>query len=223
MAVPGAKKVKDDVAKTRVDPRWLRTREAILDAAQTLFAEHRHEVVGLDDLIRLASVSKQSFYNHFSDKDELVREILQMARQEFDALVTEANAEETDPARRIATALCIYAGQALDNPSHARLLARLALEDISAESQTNSPIVADVRLGLNQGRLAVFTLETGLAFIIGAGQALVNRVLLDGQRPLALSTAQQFVTLVLRAFGLSPIEAEVIASQSADRILRATE
>jgi AcrR family transcriptional regulator len=203
------------------DPRWQRTREAILRAGQELFGQHHYSVVSLDELIRVASISKQSFYNHFVDKHELVKAILETARQEFDTLATAANGSEKDPALRIATALSTYAAQALENPAHARLLAHLALEDISADSRTNLPIVADMRLGLDQGRLALFSVETGVAFIIGVGQALMNRVLLDGDRPMAMITAQHFCTLTLRAFGIAPIEAEVIAARAVDRVFRA--
>jgi AcrR family transcriptional regulator len=206
---------------SRSDPRWRRTREAILRAGQELFAQHHYSVVSLDELIRVAAISKQSFYNHFVDKDELVKAILEAARHEFDALASTANGDEKDPALRIATALTTYAGQALENPAHARLLAHLALEDISADSKTNVPIVADVRLGLSQGRLAIFSVETGVAFIIGVGQALVNRVLMDGDRSLAMISAQHFCTLTLRAFGVAPIEAELIAARAVDRVFRA--
>lgn len=206
----------------KVDPRRARTRDAILRAGQQLFADHHPEGVSTDEITRVATVSKQSFYNHFKDKDALVREVLHIARSELDALVTETNRDESDPARRLATGLCIYARQALHNPSQGRLIARLPLEDVAADSDTNSHVVADLRAGLAQGRLAIFTLETGLTFIIGAGQALISRVLLDRQLTLALSTSQQFVTLVLRAFGLPPIEAELIASAAADRVLRET-
>lgn len=220
-AKPSRRRASAEPAAARTDPRWQRTREAILRAGQELFARHHYSVVSLDELIRVASISKQSFYNHFVDKDELVKAILETARHEFDALASAANGNEKDPALRIATALSIYAGQALENPAHARLLAHLALEDISAESRTNVPIVADVRLGLDQGRLALFTVETGVAFIIGVGQALVNRVLLDGERSLAMTTAQHFCTLTLRAFGIAPIEAEVIAARAVNRVFRA--
>ena len=205
---------------SEMDPRRRRTRDAIIRAGEELFGKHHPEGVSTDELIRLANVSKQSFYNHFVDKDALAREILHIARADLDGHVDEANRDEKDPARRLATALCVYARQAMRNPSQGRLIARLPLEDLAADSETNSHVVADVRAGLAQKRLAVFTLDTGLTFITGTGQALISRVLMDRQPVVVLSSSQQLVTLVLRAFGLPPIEAELIASEAADRILR---
>jgi hypothetical protein len=89
------------------------------------------------------------------------------------------------------------------------------------EAAMNRPLADDVRAGIADGRLACFSPDTGIAFVIGAALSLGWRVLLDGNRANAPITIQQFVTLTLRAFGLPPIEAELIASQAVDRILRA--
>ena len=202
------------------DPRRRRTRQAIIRAGQTLFGQHHPDGVSTDELIRAAKVSKQSFYNHFVDKDDLAHEILRMTRAEIDALVDEVNVGQTDPAKRLASALCVYARHALLNPEQGQLIARLPFDDIAVESDTNSRVVSDLNEGLLQGRLAIFTLETGVAFVIATAQALINRVLGAPQPTLAVVTGQQFVTLVLRAFGLAPIEAELIASEAANRIIR---
>lgn len=202
------------------DPRWRRTRLAIITAGETLFGQHPPDGVSVDDLVRLAKISKQSFYNHFPDKDALAHELLRLARAELDALVTEANAGEDDPARRLATGIAIYAMQALLKPHQGQLVGQLMLIDASLESETNSPVIADVTSGLAKGRLAVFTPETGVGFILGAGEALVRRVLADPNRSTAAIVCQQYTTLVLRAFGLSPLESEMIAAEAADRIIR---
>lgn len=204
----------------RTDPRWIRTRQAIIEAGEILFGIHPPDGVSVDELIRMARISKQSFYNHFPDKDALARELLRMARSELDRLVTEANADEKDPARRLATGLAVYTFQALEKPHQGQLVGRLMLFDTSAESETNSPVVADVTAGLQQGRLAVFTPETGVGFLLSAGEGLVRRVLDNPEREAAATYCQQYGTLVLRAFGLSPLEAEMIAAEATDRIIR---
>ncbi len=202
------------------DPRWRRTRQAIITAGETLFGLHPPDGVSVDDLVRLAKISKQSFYNHFPDKDALARELLRLTRAELDALVTAANEGEEDPAKRLAAGIAIYAMQALLKPHQGQLVGQLMLIDASLESETNSPVIADVTAGLAKGRLAVFTPETGVGFILGAGEALVRRVLADPNREAASIVCQQYTTLVLRAFGLSPLESEMIAAEAADRIIR---
>lgn len=203
-----------------VDPRWRRTRQAILDAGAILFGEHAAEGVSIDDIIRRADVSKQSFYNHFADKDALAHELLRLARKEIDALVTAANEGVKDPARRVVTGLAVYVAQALHKPHQGQLIGRLLAYDTPLDTETNSPVIADITAGLGQGRLAVFTPETGVGFLLGAGEALVRQVVADRNREAAATTCQQYSTLVLRAFGLAPLEAEMIAAEAANRIVR---
>lgn len=210
---------------SRQDPRWLRTREAILRAGQTLFSSHHLEGVAIDDLIRAAGVSKQSFYNHFRDRDELAREILKAVRQDIDMVVEAAIAPETDPARRIAMAICLYGRQALLNPAQGWLIARLPLEDIATDSETNANIIRDMRAGIAAGRLAGFSPETGLAYVLAVAQGLVNRILSDGKaRPdggeaPAAETSRQFLAMLLRAFGLGPDEAGAMATGIVDQVM----
>lgn len=202
------------------DPRWRRTRAAIIAAGATMFGQHSADGVSIDELVRLARVSKQSFYNHFPDKDALARELVRLTRAELDGLVTAANDGEDDPARRLATGIAVYVMQALQKPHQGRLLGQLMLFDASSRSEMNSPVMGDVTAGLSRGRLAVFTPETGVGFILGAGEALVRRVLVDQDRESAATICQQYTTLLLRAFGLSPLESEMIAAEVADRIIR---
>lgn len=202
------------------DPRWRRTRAAIIDAGRRLFGQQSTDGVSVDELVRSARISKQSFYNHFPDKDALARELLRLARLELDRLVAEANTGQNDPARRLATGLAVYAERAIEDPSQGLLVGRLMHFDTSPLSEMNSQVVADIAAGLSQGRLAVFTVETGVGFVLGVGEALVRKVVESPLRETAAVNCQQYTTLVLRAFGLSPLESEMIAAEAAQAIIR---
>lgn len=58
-----------------------RTREKLLRAAVDLFARNGFHAIGLDVVIDAAGVSKQTFYNHFESKDELVLAALEHRRE----------------------------------------------------------------------------------------------------------------------------------------------
>lgn len=58
--------------------------EAIIEAATVLFTEHGYERTGLDDVARLAGVSKQTIYNNFGDKHGLFQHALAHARSSAD-------------------------------------------------------------------------------------------------------------------------------------------
>jgi AcrR family transcriptional regulator len=48
------------------------TREAIMDSALDLFAERGYESVRVEDVARAAGISRATFYNHFSEREEIL-------------------------------------------------------------------------------------------------------------------------------------------------------
>lgn len=52
--------------------KQLRTREAILDAAMSLFAEHGFDGVTVNDIAARAEVGRTTFFRYFTDKQELL-------------------------------------------------------------------------------------------------------------------------------------------------------
>jgi AcrR family transcriptional regulator len=62
------------------------SRERLLQAAAELFARSGFHAIGLDAVIDAAGVSKQTFYNHFESKDDLVLATLALRRETEQAL-----------------------------------------------------------------------------------------------------------------------------------------
>lgn len=48
------------------------TREAIMDSALRLFAERGYDAVRVQDVARTAGVSRATFYNHFTEREEIL-------------------------------------------------------------------------------------------------------------------------------------------------------
>jgi AcrR family transcriptional regulator len=57
------------------------TREKLLQVAVELFARNGFHAIGLDAIIDKAGVSRQTFYNHFESKDDLVLAALERRRE----------------------------------------------------------------------------------------------------------------------------------------------
>ena len=57
-------------------PRSARKRQAILDAATTVFLTKGYLGTSMDEIAALAGVSKQTVYKHFADKERLFNEIV---------------------------------------------------------------------------------------------------------------------------------------------------
>jgi TetR/AcrR family transcriptional repressor of mexJK operon len=79
---------------TGEEPRSIRKRAAILDAATTVFLRNGYVGTSMDEIAALARVSKQTVYKHFADKESL-----------FTAIVNAAVEAAGDPVWEDATAL----------------------------------------------------------------------------------------------------------------------
>lgn len=197
-----------------------RTRAALVAAGQRLFCERPVDAVAIDDIVQAADVSKGSFYNHFTDRDALVREVTAQIRSEVEHAVSRANDGVTDPARRMARAVCVYLRYAVNDPERAGVLVRIHSGHTSTSTPLNKGLVDDVALGLSQGRFSVPTMEAGVLYVLGVAQLALIRVTQEPTMTLAVSLAQQMCTLLLRGLGVPGSEPELIAAQAADEIVR---
>lgn len=70
-----------------MDERSARKHRAILEAATTVFLNKGYAGTSMDDIAKLAAVSKQTVYKHFSDKEKLFAEIVLSTTDRIDAMV----------------------------------------------------------------------------------------------------------------------------------------
>lgn len=197
-----------------------RTRAALVAAGQRLFCERPVDAVAIDDIVQAADVSKGSFYNHFSDRDALVREVTAQIRSAVERAVSRANAGVEDPARRMARAVCVYLRYAVDDPERAGVLVRIHSGHTSTSTPLNKGLVDDVAQGLAQGRFTVPTMEAGVLYVLGVAQLALIRVTQEPTMTLAVSLAQQMCAMLLRGLGVPGSEPGLIAAQAADEIVR---
>jgi AcrR family transcriptional regulator len=200
--------------------RTERTRAALIAAGRRLFCERPVESVAIDDIVQAADVAKGSFYNHFADREALARAIAEEIRSGVELAVGRANADVADPARRVARAVCVYLRFAVDDPERAGVAVRMLGGLGSVVSPLNQRLVDDMAQGLATGRFAVATIETGVLYVFGVAQMTLARAVQEPTPSLAVSLAQQMCALLLRGLGVASPEAETIAAQAADEIVR---
>jgi AcrR family transcriptional regulator len=189
-------------------------------AGRRLFSERAVDAVTVDDIVRAADVGKGSFYNHFEDRDALVRAISRDIRANLEGSVARANADEGDPARRIARAVCIYLRFALDEPEPAGALLRIHSGHTSLSSPLNQGVVEDISQGLAEGRFRLVTVEAGVLCVLGITQLALARLMSDASESLAAGLPQEMCALLLRALGLGVQDADLIAAHASDEIIR---
>ncbi|MCT4354729.1 TetR/AcrR family transcriptional regulator [Streptomyces sp. Je 1-79] len=70
-----------------MDSRSARKHQAILDAATTVFLDKGYAGTSMDDIAKLAAVSKQTVYKHFADKEKLFSEIILATTDRIDSVI----------------------------------------------------------------------------------------------------------------------------------------
>ncbi len=202
-------------------PRRDRTREVLVRAGQKLFSERPIEIVSVDDIVQAAEVAKGTFYNHFTDKDDFERAILDEARREMENAIRSAFGDEADPAVRMAIALCVAVRFSHDHPNRARLIVRQTIGGTGLHYELNAGMLQDMSDGILTGRFTVPTVEVGALAVIGLGNIGIVRTLELTDIFAKVALGQQMATTLLQALGLPADEGYKIAARAAERIIRA--
>jgi AcrR family transcriptional regulator len=193
------------------NPRAERTRAALIGAGRRLYCQRPVDAVTVDDIVQAAEVGKGSFYNHFTDREALVRAITADMRARIERAVDRTNAGIEDPARRLARAVCTYLRWALDDPEGAGALVRIHSGHTSLTAPLNRGLVDDIQIA---------TLEAGVLYVLGVTQIALVRVVQEPMASLAVGLAQQICALTLRGLGVPAAEADLIAAQVSDEVVR---
>ena len=207
-------------AELKRSPRAERTRGALIAAGRRLFCERPVDAVTVDDIVQAAGVAKGSFYNHFVDREALVRVISAEIRAGVERAIDRANAEVEDPARRLARACCTYLRFALDEPERAGFLVRVHSGHTSLSAPLNRGLVDDISRGLGTGRFRVATLEAGVLYVLGVTQMALTRIVQEPSAALAVSLAQQMCAMMLSGLRVQEKDADLIAAQASEEIVR---
>ncbi|WP_328733596.1 TetR/AcrR family transcriptional regulator [Streptomyces bobili] len=70
-----------------MDSRSVRKHEAIREAATSVFLDKGYSGTSMDDIAKLAAVSKQTVYKHFEDKEKLFAEIVLATTDRLDTTI----------------------------------------------------------------------------------------------------------------------------------------
>lgn len=115
-------------ARAKAVPAELPTREAILDAAEVLFAERGVDGVAVRDLARELNLTPSSLYNHFPGKQALYEAVLARGLAPFAALFAHPDPGPVtrDGVRRAVTLIVDHLAA---HPHLARLIQRALIEE----------------------------------------------------------------------------------------------
>jgi AcrR family transcriptional regulator len=187
-----------------------RTREAILEAAERLFAERGYEQTSLSDVGQAAGVSRGTPGYFFGSKEQLYRDVLTRCLERVRAAVRSgrerALASQEAPEVVLAGAVGEYFDFIHENPSFVRLLEREALSGghqlqlipphLNAAQEALGAIVSELALGPGDeavGRQLLISMIALSWFDVVHGPTVLRGLGLDSASPAFLEERRQHV------------------------------
>lgn len=139
----------------------VRTRQKVLDAARTLFAERGYEPATIRDIAKGAGMSTGAVFANFQDKAELFEAVLSEDLAKLAETLKAAAAAETSLRARLLAALTAgYHGSLEQLPLVQAVVARSWFQPVAAEMRTRTAIkplvmvVSDaLQAGVREGEL----------------------------------------------------------------------
>ena len=104
-------------------------KERLIEAALALLDEgHDPSEISIRGVTRRAGVSPTAFYLHFSDREELMRALLERGFTDFGKWIQEGADRGTDPGQRLASACAAYIAFSRERPGRYRFLFAAGLD-----------------------------------------------------------------------------------------------
>jgi AcrR family transcriptional regulator len=192
----------------RLQRRKLRTRAALIGAAQRLIAEGKTNVPVLE-ITQAADVGMGSFYNHFDSKEDLFAAAVAEVLDAHGAMLDRLTASIEDPAETFAASFRITGRLFRRRPRESEILLANGLALLSSERGLAPRALRDIKAGVAAGRFKVDDPELALAMaggaLLGLGKFLRDNPDRDDAR-----AADAVTEDVLRLFGLSAAQARAI-------------
>lgn len=158
------------------EPTTPDSKDAILDAAQDLIAQHGYAGFSIRDLSRESGLAKGTIYHHFQDKREIYRYVMERDFSELVGRLDEAVATTDDPVAWLRCFVRAYLRQANERRTHIRALLRElgAMEGemrqmaLKIREGVAGPVAAVIQRGMAQGRFRDVPPQVAVMALIGA-------------------------------------------------------
>ncbi len=183
------------------------SKDAILDAAQDLIAQHGYAGFSIRDLARGSGLAKGTIYHHFQDKRDIYRSVMVRDLSQLSARVQEAiaDADADDPVVWLRAFVAAFLQQAEERRSHIRALVRelSAMEDgmlqiaRQVREQVGGQVAAVIEEGIALGRFRAVPPQVAVMSLIGAMNTYVAWQLVVEDSPVDAQAADALIDFFL--------------------------
>lgn len=197
---------------TRGHKKKERTRRQLIAAAIDVIAE-RGEGFSVSDIVARAGVANGTFYNYFTDREELIEAVVPEVLAAF-ALESAHAVVHDDPARRFATISALALTRAATNPDQIKVVLRLdAVLQAILDGEVVTHLRDDLAAGVATGRLTIATGPAAVDVVVGSLLLAARRTVDGGVDD---EYRRRVVAQLLRSLGIDADEAVDLAEQAVD-------
>ncbi len=187
-----------------------RTRQALLSAARSLYAEQPVSKVTVDDVVARAGLAKGTFYYHFNDLTAILNELALELASEFARSLALLRMPLSSPMARIARAVDGHLRHVAEDPEWGRIITH-AVASFPRGAIPNRPdLIEDLELAQQADQLRFQNIELAADIVI-AMVVEATAAICSGLDPKTM--IPETVAAVLRALGLTPAAAERVLAQ----------
>jgi AcrR family transcriptional regulator len=186
-----------------------RTHDQLIAAGLQVLAD-KGESLTISDVVARAQVSNGTFYNYFTDRNELIDALAEHSLISLAALAASETTDQ-DPARRFAVATGRVLKRAVEDPTWGQTVLRLTDHRWSFRHEIHRYLSEDLTAGLEQNRFAFGADEITLDLVVGLLTMSIRRIVRGDAGP---GHVERVVERALMTLGVSKDEAEVLVAQA---------
>ncbi|MEI6623486.1 MAG: TetR/AcrR family transcriptional regulator [Actinomycetes bacterium] len=194
------------------DRRRVRTRAALISAAQQILADDARGDVTIKEITDTADVGFGSFYNHFETKPELFDAAILDMLDKQGALIEQVTADLDDPAEVYIVGFRLTGRLSRTYPRMARLLVNTGLAYVTGGEGVTPFALQHLRNAITAGRLEADNPELAQAAVGGALLGLVQ-YLDEFPEVDAGQATDEVAKTVLRMLGMTKRQADALVAR----------
>ena len=190
--------------RARNEGKRMRTRSLLIDSAIALVAERGVLNTTVQELTRAAGLSNGTFYNHFDDREQLIREAATAIAIVLAEDIAERVQDVDTGLGRIVVSTDMFISRAAANPDWGKMLSEASKNAFDMQLDFAQNLLADIRLAIRQGE-PLQVPDRFRLFQIGALMVLAVEAQLVGRRQKSIS--RDTCDAMLRLLGATPDQA----------------
>ena len=188
--------------------RRARTRTKILAAAFELFGHEQGLFARIEDIAKAAGVTRPTFYNHFSNMEELREALSHEVTHDFLTAVTCAISAYDDPVLRAVFAMRFYIHRAQQDRRWAWSMVNLSANGIIFGAETYRQAEVTVREAMDDGVIDIPSSALGRDLVLGGTLAAISATVREDVAP---DYAEQMARHIVLGLGADPARANAAA------------